>query len=59
MFKELASDTYTGFLLSVASAPSSLSCASNSLAVDTGARHDRGSDFEEDFDHILWEPITH
>jgi hypothetical protein len=32
MFKELAGDTYTGFLLSVASAPSSSSCASSSLA---------------------------
>ena len=59
VFKELAADPYTGFLLSAASAPSSSSCASSSLAVDTDARHDRRGDFKGDFDHILWEPISH
>ena len=37
MFNELATDPYTGFLLSVAAAPGRSSCASSTLAVDTDA----------------------
>jgi hypothetical protein len=37
MFTELASDPYTGFLVSVAAAPGQSSCASSTLTVDTDA----------------------
>jgi hypothetical protein len=59
IFNELAADPYTGFLLSIASAPSSSSCASSSLAVDTDAGITEAAVLRGDFDHILWEPITH
>jgi hypothetical protein len=59
MFNELAADPYTGFLLSIASALSSLSCASSSLAVDTDPGITEAAVFKGGFRPYLTETITH
>lgn len=58
MFNETAADPYTGFLLSVASAPSWSGNAPRSLAAGTNAGIAPTAVLKENSEHILWEPAN-